>query len=174
MSQMGGLGSKTPLLACFFIAMTLATIGLPGFGNFWGEFGIFLSLGQDRENLFFLVLAASGIIISAIFGLRAVAKIFYGTASDDLLEHEKQNPILDLKYSEILPASIILIPLLFLGLWPKATSERIDNEINIRYSESDSSGVASLPPCCPANKTEPYTDSNQSVTDSLENINSNK
>jgi NADH-quinone oxidoreductase subunit M len=174
MSQMGGLGSKTPLLACFFIAMTLATIGLPGFGNFWGEFGIFLSLGQDRENLFFLVLAASGIIISAIFGLRAVAKIFYGTASDDLLEHEKQNPILDLKYSEILPASIILIPLLFLGLWPKATSERIDNEINIRYSELDSSGVASLPPCCPVNKTEPYNDSNQSVTDSLENINSNK
>ena len=174
MNQMGGLGIKTPLLACFFIAMTLATIGLPGFGNFWGEFGIFLSLGQDRGNLIFLVLAASGIIISAIFGLRAVAKIFYGTASGDLQEHEKQNPIFDLKYSEILPASIILVPLLFLGLWPKGTSQRIDNEIKIRYSVLDSSGIGSLPPCCLVNKTESYSDSNQSVTDSPENINSTK
>jgi len=34
MEEMGGLAAKTPLLACFCLAATLATIGLPGFGNF--------------------------------------------------------------------------------------------------------------------------------------------
>ena len=46
MNEMGGLAEKTPVLACFFAAATFATIGLQGFGNFWGEFAIFLSLGE--------------------------------------------------------------------------------------------------------------------------------
>ena len=70
MNEIGGLASKSPILACFFVAASLATIGLPGFGNFWGEFGIFLSLGEVAETRLFLGLAALGIIISAIFGLR--------------------------------------------------------------------------------------------------------
>ena len=134
MNEMGGLGTKTPILACFFIAASLATIGLPGFGNFWGEFGVFLSLGQNPDHHLFLGLAALGIIISAIFGLRAVAKIFYGSPSDELLEHVKKNPISDLKLHEIVPAGIILLALLFLGFWPRGISDRIDTEIETRYS----------------------------------------
>ena len=134
MNEMGGLGTKTPILACFFIAASLATIGLPGFGNFWGEFGVFLSLGQKPDHHLFLGLAALGIIISAIFGLRAVAKIFYGPSSDELLEHVKKNPISDLRLHEIVPAGIILLALLFLGFWPRGISDRIDKEIETRYS----------------------------------------
>ena len=63
MDAMGGLAAKTPLLACFFAAATFATIGLPGFGNFWGEFAIFLS-GEYAENHLILGMAALGIIIS--------------------------------------------------------------------------------------------------------------
>ena len=148
MDEMGGLGKKTPVLACFFVAASLATIGLPGFGNFWGEFGVFLSLGQNPDHHFFLYLAALGIIISAIFGLRAVSKIFYGTSSGDLVEHEKKNPISDLSFSEILPASLILSALLFLGLWPRWISERIDQEISTRYSQLTATQTMSLPPCC--------------------------
>ena len=44
MTEMGGLAEKTPLLACFCMAGTLATIGLPGFGNFWVNSGSFCLL----------------------------------------------------------------------------------------------------------------------------------
>ena len=39
---------QRPLLACFFAAATFATIGLPGFGNFWGEFDIPLLENTQR------------------------------------------------------------------------------------------------------------------------------
>jgi NADH-quinone oxidoreductase subunit M len=172
MDEMGGLGKKTPILACFFVAASLATIGLPGFGNFWGEFGVFLSLGQNPDHHFFLYLAALGIIISAIFGLRAVAKIFYGESSDDLLEHEKKNPITDLSFSEILPAGVILSALLFLGLWPRGISDRIDQEIDSRYSQLRSEQTMSLPPCCLLENGD--SENNQSLSSPLEKIPASK
>ena len=156
MTQMGGLASQTPVLACFFIAASLATIGLPGFGNFWGEFGIFLSLGENSDHQLILGLAALGIIISAIFGLRAVARIFYGKQSDELSEYAKDSPIVDLSVTEMIPAGVLVSALLFLGLWPKGISERVNHEIHLRYDSSSSlSGRTSqLPPCCLAGKDQ--------------------
>ena len=148
MDEMGGLATKTPILACFFVAASLATIGLPGFGNFWGEFGVFLSLGENPDHQLFLVLAALGIIISAVFGLRAVAKIFFGESSKELDEHQKEQSILDLKPSEIIPAGIILSALLFLGLWPRGVSDRIDQEISERYEKIDFAALSQFTPAC--------------------------
>ena len=149
MGQMGGMAGKTPILACFFVAASLATIGLPGFGNFWGEFGVFLSLGEQPSHRIFLGLAALGIILSAVFGLRAVARIFFGPQSEELTAHEKKNPIRDLGLTEALPAGLILAALLFLGLWPRGISDRINKEITDRYEKVDHASLSRfLPPCC--------------------------
>ncbi len=151
MSEMGGLAKQTPLLACFFVAASLATIGLPGFGNFWGEFGVFLSLGQQSSTQFFLYFAALGIIISAVFGLRAVARIFFGEPSEELESVLSKKKISDLSFSEIIPAGLILFSLLLIGLWPRTISPRIDVEIESRYGALDIKVAGSdLPPCCPA------------------------
>ena len=48
--EMGGLAQKAPVLAAFFVAATFASIGLPGFANFWGE------LADLRRPLAFLAL----------------------------------------------------------------------------------------------------------------------
>ncbi len=153
MNEMGGLAEKTPVLACFFAAATFATIGLPGFGNFWGEFAIFLSLGEYKENHLVLGLAALGIIISAIFGLRAMAKIFFGTQSKELSVYEKDQRIQDLSMDEILPASFILVPLILLGLWPKGVSQGVDTNIQARYEILEKGdGSYGLPSCCPVDQ----------------------
>ena len=153
MDEMGGLASKTPILACFFAAATFATIGLPGFGNFWGEFAIFLSLGEYAENHLILGLAALGIIISAIFGLRAMARIFFGDQSDELAAHAKDHKIKDLSLGEIIPAALILLPLLFLGLWPKGISQGIDTNVTDRYELLEKGGSNyGLPSCCPVDQ----------------------
>ena len=152
MLEMGGLAKQTPILACFFVAASLATIGLPGFGNFWGEFGVFLSLGEQANNRIFLFLAALGIIISAIFGLRAVARVFFGPASDALQTVEKKSPLPDLNLTEMIPASVILIALLWIGLWPRTISPRIDAEIESRYERAEKiASRNSILPCCPIN-----------------------
>ena len=149
MDEMGGLAAKTPLLACFCLAATLATIGLPGFGNFWGEFGVFLSLGENKDHLVFLILAALGIIISAVFGLRAVAKIFFGNESEEFQKSSQHSLVTDLSKSEILPATFILIPLFLIGIWPLTISHRIDTEIGQRYAEFESQSSSFKPSCCP-------------------------
>ena len=148
MNDMGGLAGKTPVLACFFVAASLATIGLPGFGNFWGEFGVFLSLGQNPDHHLFLGLAALGIIISAIFGLRAVSRIFFGSPSESLAERASKDPIRDLQLGEILPAGLILAALLFIGLWPRGISDRINSEIGPRYERVDYVGLSAFTPAC--------------------------
>jgi NADH-quinone oxidoreductase subunit M len=133
------------------VAASLATIGLPGFGNFWGEFGVFLSLGEQTSTQIFLYLAALGIIISAIFGLRAVARIFFGKASAELDGILSQKKIRDLSLSEMVPALLILIALLWIGLWPRTISPRIDAEIESRYESLESHmAETSRPSCCPS------------------------
>ena len=77
MQHMGGLATRVPVLCAFFVAATMASIGLPGFGNFVGEFTIFAALGESDATRWVLLPAAVGIILSAIYGLRAVANIFY-------------------------------------------------------------------------------------------------
>lgn len=174
MNEMGGLAAKTPLLACFFAAATFATIGLPGFGNFWGEFAIFLSLGgygldgsgEITEKHLFLVLAALGIIISAIFGLRAMARIFFGEQSEELSAHEKNSKINDLSLAETIPAVLILLPLMFIGLWPKGISEGIDTGITKRYELLEKGGSNyGLPSCCPVDQVFKKDVNNQSQSD---------
>jgi NADH-quinone oxidoreductase subunit M len=176
MNEMGGLAAKTPLLACFFAAATFATIGLPGFGNFWGEFAIFLSLGgygidvsgEITEKHLFLVLAALGIIISAIFGLRAMARIFFGEQSEELSAHEKKSKINDLTFAETIPAVLILLPLMFIGLWPKGISEGIDTSISKRYELLEKGGSNyGLPSCCPVDQVFKKDVDNESQSGSI-------
>ena len=160
MSEMGGLGERTPLLACFCIAATLATIGLPGFGNFWGEFGIFLSLGESSNHLTFLIIAALGIILSAIFGLRAVSRIFFGEESKELSIEVEKSKLTDLTKTELLPASLILSALLLIGFWPQSISTRIDQEIDRRYSSLDGIMSQGRPACCPVDDVQSNENSN--------------
>jgi len=96
-------------------------------------------------------LAALGIIISAIFGLRAMARIFYGTKTDEMIAYQKNKKISDLRSKEILPAAVILLPLLLLGLWPKMVSDGINTNVSSQLSILNEEGVGdyALPPCCP-------------------------
>jgi NADH-quinone oxidoreductase subunit M len=49
LDEMGGLARQAPVLAAFFVAATFASIGLPGFANFWGELAIFVALWSSRR-----------------------------------------------------------------------------------------------------------------------------
>ena len=73
MTQMGGLATKAPVLAAFFVAGTMASIGLPGLKSL-GRVYDFRSLAETEKTRWLVAPAAVG-IISAIYGLRAVARI---------------------------------------------------------------------------------------------------
>lgn len=131
MEKMGGLGPHTPVLAAFFVAATMASIGLPGFANFWGEFAIFIALWQDHA--WALVPAAFGIVISAVYGLRAVARVFFGPPCADFAQHVERSAPTDLSLRERLPALVLLLALFAVGLWPKMLSQSVNAELSARH-----------------------------------------
>ncbi|HEY4989993.1 MAG TPA: NADH-quinone oxidoreductase subunit M [Opitutaceae bacterium] len=124
MEQMGGLAQKAPVLAWLFVAATFASIGLPGFANFWGELTIFVSLW--RFSHWVTLVALSGTVISAVYGLRAAARVFFGPPSEAFARISAAHPPADLTWAERLPAFILIAALLFVGVWPKSLSMGID------------------------------------------------
>jgi len=127
LDEMGGLAQKTPVLAAFFVAATFASIGLPGFANFWGELTIFIALWKFSPLI--TALAVAGIVISAVYGLRAAANVFFGQPTAVLSEVMKQHPPVDLRWAEKIPALILLVALLFIGFWPKSISTSLNDAI---------------------------------------------
>ena len=132
MTQMGGLAKHTPVLCCLFVAGTLASVGVPGFANFWGELAIFVSTWSISP--FTTAAAVLGIIISAVYGLRAVANIFYGPPSETFAKEIESEPVEDLNIGEKVPAAILLAALLVVGLWPNSISRHV-NVAASRYFE---------------------------------------
>ena len=132
LTDMGGLAQKAPVLAAFFVAATFASIGLPGFANFWGELTIFVALWQFSHA--FTVIAVTGVVISAVYGLRAAARVFFGPPTEAFARVAAQHPPADLNWREKLPALILLAALLFIGFWPKSLSTPLNATLNAVYA----------------------------------------
>ena len=138
MRTMGGLGALAPNLSVCFVLAILASIGLPGFANFWGEFIIFTALAESDATRWVLYFAALGIIISAVYGLKAVAAIVFGRVRQegegDTVESE---PLArDMNRVEKFSAFILLVLLLLVGIYPKLISE-LSNDALLRIYSAD-------------------------------------
>ena len=133
MTKMGGLTAKAPVLAAFFVAATMASIGLPGFANFWGELTIFTSLA-DIQPAWLLGAIVLSIVISAIYGLRAVAKIFYGKNTGAALSDEAFENVRDITVSERVPALILFAALVVVGFVPSLITKNIDAALKADFA----------------------------------------
>jgi NADH-quinone oxidoreductase subunit M len=76
MGRMGGLWSAVPRLSALGMFFAVALLGLPGLGNFVGEFLILL--GSFRASAVFAVVAALGLVVGAIYALALVQRVFHG------------------------------------------------------------------------------------------------
>ncbi|GHC12325.1 complex I subunit 4 family protein [Cerasicoccus arenae] len=127
MKAIGGLGPKAPVLAGFFVAASMASIGLPGFANFWGEFTIFIALWENHP--WAVAPAVFGVVISAIYGLRAASNIFFGSQTKAFTDSLGHREIGDITLAERAPATILLVTLAFIGLWPMGISQSIQKAV---------------------------------------------
>ncbi|MEY3957763.1 MAG: hypothetical protein RJA37_366 [Verrucomicrobiota bacterium] len=122
--DMGGLASRAPVLGAFFIAASMASLGLPGFGNFWGEIGVFLSL--RAEPLWLQALAASTVVITAVYTLRAAAAVFFGPASAALEARAAAAPFGDISWPSRLAAGLLLAASMAVGFQPSLVTDSIN------------------------------------------------
>jgi NADH-quinone oxidoreductase subunit M len=109
-SELGGLAIKSPALAVFFVIIALANIGLPLTNAFVSEFLMFN--GVFQFNKWFGAFAGIGVILSAVYMLNMIQKVFFGEPNA-----LTANAIVLSKGQKIV-LSIIVISILALGIYP--------------------------------------------------------
>ncbi|CAN5538674.1 NADH-quinone oxidoreductase subunit M [soil metagenome] len=115
----GGLAKSVPVMAGVFLFVALSSLGLPGLNGFVGEFLVLL--GTFLAYRWWVVPAAFGIILAAIYLLWAYQRVFQG---EPVLEANRDLP--DLRAREIVMLAPVLALIVFIGVYPKPFLDRIE------------------------------------------------
>jgi NADH-quinone oxidoreductase subunit M len=114
-AEYGGLKAVTPQLVAAFLLVTLASVALPGMNGFVGEFliivGAFNSTFQNHQLL--TVIAASGVILSAVYMLWMFQRVNYGPVTN-----AKNRGLRDLSPREWLVIAPVCAMTIFMGVVP--------------------------------------------------------
>ena len=122
LAELGGLAKAAPRLAFLFGLAGMASIGLPGLANFSGEVLVFLSgfNGYTGESFSCVqiatVLALWGVVISAVYMLRAYRQTFQGPA----VPHTDSEHVKDFGPFCQIPAALLALALLVVGFYPNS------------------------------------------------------
>src|SRR5881398_3443306 len=121
LDDLGGLGKVMPFAGLAFGLGAFAAIGLPGFANFAGEIMIFFGAFKngweiERFHLFQIatVLGLWGVVISAVYMLRAYRKTFMGTLA------ARWKDLVDLRPSLRVPVTLLVGAVLCYGFFPQS------------------------------------------------------
>ena len=117
MRLMGGMRGQFPYLAFFLMFFVAALVGIPGLGNFIGEFLILM--GSYAKFPVFTILAAVSLVFAGLYGLILIHKALFGTPNEEQQQHYN-NPLKDLNAREVVILLICAFGLLWLGLYPQS------------------------------------------------------
>jgi NADH-quinone oxidoreductase subunit M len=109
MAAVGGLWSAAPRMGGMAMIFALASVGLPGMGNFVGEFLVLL--GAYKVNPWAAGIAAIVLVASAIYGLWFMQQAFFGGKREGL-----EFP--DLRVREVLTLSVMAALIIAIGIYP--------------------------------------------------------
>ena len=109
LSKLGGLWQTIPKLSAVGLFFVIASLGMPGLGNFVGEFLVLVGSFSTYPKL--TTVAASGLILAAIYSLAIVQKTFFGPL--------KLDQAIDLDRREIVMMMSMAILLVWIGLHPQ-------------------------------------------------------
>ncbi len=121
--ELKGLAKVAPWFAGVFTLVMLSSIGTPGLNGFVGEFLVLL--GTFASHRWWAVVAASGVILAALYLLWAYQRVFHGEPD----EANKTFP--DLKITEKLVMFPLIGLIVFLGIYPKPLLERIEPSVRV-------------------------------------------
>ncbi|KWX56806.1 NADH-quinone oxidoreductase subunit M [Mycobacterium sp. NAZ190054] len=118
----GGVQKLAPVLASTFLVAGLATLSLPGLAPFISEFLVLI--GTFTRYPVFAVLAASALVLSAIYILWMYQRMMTGPAP--AVPADGEHGIRDLVPREIAVVAPLIALLLVLGVYPKPALDVIN------------------------------------------------
>ena len=110
MREMGGLWSRLPYLPPIMLFFAAASMGLPGLGNFVGEFLILI--GSFAAYPWLSAIATTGLVLAAVYSLVMLQRAFYGPARDP-------SKLKDLSKRELTVVLTLMVTMVWLGIFPQ-------------------------------------------------------
>ncbi len=146
LDELGGLARSMPFLTLIFGLGMFASIGLPGFANFASEimvfFGAFryqsVSLVKFDHHQTATICALWGVVISAVYMLRAYRKVFLGAARPEVAGHPGTNQTAagDLLGSRRWALGLLVAGLLVFGFRPQLMLNLISPSLSLPATPS--------------------------------------
>jgi len=115
-SDYGGVVSKMPVFAAFFMLFAMANAGLPGTSGFVGEF--LVVLGSVRESFWYAAAAATTLIFGAAYTLWMYKRVVFGEVGNN-----RVSGLSDLEPREFVVLGLLAVAVLTMGLWPNPFAE---------------------------------------------------
>lgn len=124
--ELSGLMRIMPFLAVCYVIAGLANLGLPGLSGFVAEMTIFVGSFQNADTFHrvLTIAACTSIVITAVYILRLVGKILYGTCTN---EHHLK--LTDATWDERLAVIGLILAVAGLGLAPLWVSNLITDGV---------------------------------------------
>jgi len=151
-SELRGIQKAAPIFAAAFTLVMLSSIGVPGLNGFVGEFMILI--GSFLTARWWVVVAATGVILAALYLLWAYQRVFHGEPD------EANRTFKELTLRE----GLVLLPLIgiivFVGVYPKPLLDRIEPSVGGLVAHvSEKTGYVEPLPSTPAPAAESKTES---------------
>jgi len=120
-AELRGIQSVAPIFAAAFMVVMLSSIGVPGLNGFVGEFLVLI--GSFETARWWTVVAATGVILAALYLLWAYQRVFHGPVDEANAGFGEMN----LREGSLILVFIGII--VFTGLYPKPMLERIEPSV---------------------------------------------
>jgi NADH-quinone oxidoreductase subunit M len=154
LNKMGGLWAKFPAMGAMGLIFSMASLGLPGLGNFVAEF---LTLaGAFKASILFASLASLGLIAATIYSLRILQKVFYGRTGIE-------TTVKDLSVRESVVLGSLVLAIVFTGLYPQPVIDRARPAIEKTINRETSSGAKETKPVLVPDPVPPLTELREGV-----------
>ncbi|MGO4179558.1 NuoM family protein [Paenibacillus sp. TAF43_2] len=127
LQELGGLARSMPFISGVLLTAGLASLGLPGLSGFIGEFLSLLGLFESHRWL--TAAAALGIILTAVYMLRAVLKITFGP------QREAFGAFKDARLIEAAPMIVLLAFIVLLGCFPSVLTDTVQHGMDKLFGQ---------------------------------------
>ena len=121
-AELKGIQAAAPVFAAAFMVVMLSSIGVPGLNGFVGEFLVLI--GSFETARWWTVVAATGVILAALYLLWAYQRVFHGEPD------EANSTFAELKPREGALLLVFIALIGFTGLYPKPMLSRIEPSVD--------------------------------------------
>ncbi|MEA2214773.1 MAG: NADH-quinone oxidoreductase subunit [Solirubrobacteraceae bacterium] len=118
--RMGGIAFRAPVLASVFLIVALATLAMPGSGNFAGEFLILLGVFKAKQAI--AIIAFAGVVMASVYALRLFIRAMHNRVGPGVTPRE-----MTVRDGAVLVPIVAVI--LFFALYPQLALKRSERSV---------------------------------------------